>query len=93
MNIKTSEVLEVVAYALKLNKYNLNESMTILDILNRKFVEHTNIDSWFALWAIRVNLEKHFNIKLPHNFIFETLTISDLTEKLENYIKNSEVNK
>lgn len=92
MNIKTSEVLEVVAYALKLAKYDLNESMTILDLLNRKFVEHTDIDSWFTFWAIRVNLEKHFNIKLPHSFISETLTISDLTEKLENYIKNSEVN-
>ena len=78
------KVIKIIAKVFNINnKSKIDESSSIQELLEDKFLIYDYIDCALTLFSIHTSLEKQFNIKLPPDFMDNISTIGDIIQKLK----------
>lgn len=79
------EIIKIIAEIFNINKNKINETSSIKELLENKFLIYDYTDCAFILFSIHIGIEKHFNIKLSYDFMDNIFTIGDIIQKLKEY--------
>ena len=79
------EIIKIIAEVFDINKDKINETSSIEELLENKYLTYDYIDHAFTLFSLHIGIEKHFNIKLSYDFMDNISTIDDIIQKLKEY--------